>query len=94
MTLTALVLIWAPSVWAQNFQLIGVDTSEWPTVKLITALPEGDLKAESFSLKLTPDGQEIQADQLRGPNNGGPVNMVVAGDTSRSLTPDTLTSAH
>lgn len=89
----ALLLLSTPTAWAQNFQLISVDTSQWPQVRLVAALPNGEQKAEYFTLKLSSDGRTIKASELIGPVNNDPTSMVVAVDTSKSLTPNHLAAA-
>lgn len=93
LALLALLLLYTPSVWAQNFQIISVDTSQWPQVRLVASLPDGEQKAEYFTLRLSSDGRTIKASELIGPVNNDPASMVVAVDTSKSLTTNHLAAA-
>ncbi|UQZ88290.1 hypothetical protein C4J81_03330 [Deltaproteobacteria bacterium Smac51] len=86
-------LFWTPLLWAQNFNLISVDTSKWPEVDVVAALPEGNVNAADYSLRLAPSGRSVVATGISGPMPTDPANMVVAVDTSRSLTPAHLNAA-
>ncbi len=93
--MAALVLLWAQALAAQtqDFHVIGVDTSHWPEIHLTAALPEGEKAPDDYTLLLTPYNESATATRINGPLSNDPTSLVVAVDTSHSLSPDRLNAA-
>ena len=93
--LTALLLLWPLTLWAQSrdFQVIGVDSSRWPELHLTATLPEGEKSPLNYSLMLGPDGESTPAARIEGPLKSDLSSLVLAVDTSHSLTPAHLEAA-
>lgn len=71
-----------------------VDTSAWPTVKILVAAPGTDAAAAEFTLKEKPGGPAIAASSLTEVSPRlNQASTVIALDTSRSLSPAHLEAA-
>ena len=87
--ITAIAALWTSSLWAQNINVTSVDSSRWPEVRLTGALPTGPEHPENYTLQVGP-GAPVAATAITGPLPNDPASLVMAVDTSRSLTPDQL----
>ncbi|MDR1871666.1 MAG: FHA domain-containing protein [Deltaproteobacteria bacterium] len=85
---------WAPVAQGQGLQVQNVETAKWPLVSLSLTWPSRDEVKENWFLRL-PNGQEIPATSLTidiSPDDDR-YSLVVALDTSKSLTKENLDAA-
>jgi len=85
--IAAFFLIYPVPLWSQDFRVVDVDPGRWPVLRLTAILPTPDINPESYSLKLGPDGRSLTAKEMAELDRSEPVSVLVALDTSFSLTP-------
>lgn len=91
-TLTAW-LCFCSIAFAEELKVIRTDTSGWPMTRVVIATQESEASAEEYTLTL-PSGKRLPASSITElPDKAQPASMVVALDTSRSLSPEHLKAA-
>lgn len=91
-TLTAWLCL-CSMAFAEELKIIRTDTSGWPMTRVVIATQESGASADEYTLTL-PSGKKIPASSITElPDKPLSANMVVALDTSRSLSPDHLKAA-
>ena len=87
-------LLFPISAGAQDFDVKYTDTTDWPVIRILIEGPGEEQSAENYMLQYGPENKSIRADRiLEITNTPRPANVVVALDTSRSLSPNHLKAA-
>ena len=90
-TALALCLLLVGTAFAREMNVIDTDTSKWPTVRVIVEVPGRDADASHYILRTDSPASEVHASAIREIlDKPLPASMVVALDTSRSLSPAQL----
>jgi len=85
--IAVLFLIYPAALGAQDFRVVTVDSGQWPLLKLTAVLPTGGGDPRAYRLKLGPEGRPLAAGSLTGFDSSEPASLLVALDTSYTLTP-------
>lgn len=85
--ISAVFLVNPALLEAQDFRVVEVDPGNWPLLTLTVVLPTADGDPRAYSLKLGPDGRPLTARDVIRLDSGKPLSLLVALDTSYTLTP-------
>lgn len=85
--IAAVFLIYPASLGAQDFRVVTVDPGQWPLLKLTAVLPAEDGDPQAYRLRLGPEGPPLAAQGVTGIDPREPQSLLVALDTSYTLTP-------
>ena len=85
--IAVILLVWPSQLRAQDFRVVAVDPGRWPALTLTAVLPAEDGDPAAYHLKLGPADRPLIAKEVTRLDPHEPVSILVALDTSYTLTP-------